>query len=150
LRIYKTIILPVILYGCETWSLTLREEHRLRVFQNKVLKRIFGPKRDEVTGGWRKLHNEELRDLYSLPGVIRIMKTKRMRWAGHVARIGGKRNAYRLLVGKPEGWRPLGRSRHMWVDLLEIGSGGVDWIGLARDRDEWRALVNAVMNLRVP
>jgi hypothetical protein len=149
MRIYKTIILPVGLYGCKTWSLTLREEHRLRVCENKVLRRIFGPKRDEVTGGWRKLHNEELRDLYSSPSIIRIMKSRRMRWAGHVARMGEKRNAYRLLVGK----RPLGRPTHRWVDnikmdLLEIGWGSVDWIG--QDRDKWRALVNAVMNLRIP
>jgi hypothetical protein len=88
MRIYKTIIFPVILYGCETWSLALREGHRLRVFENKVLKRIFGPKRDEVTGRWRKLHNEELRDLYTSPIIIRIIKSKRMRWAGHVARMG--------------------------------------------------------------
>jgi hypothetical protein len=88
MRIYKTIILPVILYGCKTWSLTLREEHRLRVFENKVLRRMFGPKRDEVTGGWRKLRNEELHDLYSSPSIIRIIKSKRVRWAGHVARIG--------------------------------------------------------------
>jgi hypothetical protein len=84
----KTIILPVVLYGCETWSLTLREEHSLSVFENRVLRRIFGTKRDEVTGEWRKLHNEELRDLYSLPSIIRIMKSRRMRWAGHVARMG--------------------------------------------------------------
>jgi hypothetical protein len=120
-----------------------------------VLKRIFGPKRDEVTGVWRKLHNEELRDLYSSPSIIRIMKSRRMRWVGHVARIGEKRNVYRLLMGKPEGKRPLGRPRRRWVDnikidLLEIGWGGVDWIRLAQDRDKWRALVNAVMNLRVP
>jgi hypothetical protein len=99
IRLYKTIILPVVLYGCETWSLTLRKEHKLRVFDNRVLRRIFGPKRDEVTGGWRKLHNEELRDLYSLPSIITIMKSRRMRWVGHVARMGEKRNAYRLLVG---------------------------------------------------
>jgi hypothetical protein len=90
MRIYKTKILPEILYGCETWSLTLREERRLRVFENNVLRRIFGPKRDEVTGGLRKLHNEELRDLYSSPSIIKIMKSGRMRWAGHVGRMGGK------------------------------------------------------------
>jgi hypothetical protein len=99
----KTIILRVILYGCETWSLTLREKHRLRVFENKVLRRIFGPKRDEVTREWRKLHNEVLRDSYSLPSIIILIKSRRMRWAGHVARMGEMRNAYRLLVGKPEG-----------------------------------------------
>jgi hypothetical protein len=100
IRIYKTIILPVVLYRCETWSLTLREEHRLRVFENRVLRSIFGPKRDEVTGEWRQLHNEELRDLYSSPSIIRIIKSWRMRWASHVARMGEKRNACRLLVGK--------------------------------------------------
>jgi hypothetical protein len=91
----------VVLYGCETWSLTLREEHSLRVFENRVLRRIFRPKRDKVTGEWRKLHNEELRDLYSSPSIIRIIKSRRMRWAGHVARMGEKINAYRLLVGNP-------------------------------------------------
>jgi hypothetical protein len=111
IRIYKTIILPVVLYGCETWSLTLKEEHRLRVFENRMLRRIFGPKRDEVMGEWRKLHNEDLRDLYSSPIKIRIIKSRRMRWAGHLARIGQKRNAYRLLVGKPEGKTPLGRPK---------------------------------------
>jgi hypothetical protein len=110
-RIYKTIILPVVLYGCETWSLTVRDEHKLRVFKNRVLRRIFGSKRDRVTGGWRKLHNEELHDLYSSPGIIRIIKLRRMRWAGHVARMGEERNVYRLLVGKTEGKRPLGRPR---------------------------------------
>jgi hypothetical protein len=120
-----------------------------------VLRRIFGPKRDEVTGGWRKLHNEELRDLYSSTNIIRIIKSRRMMWAGHVARMGEKINAYRLLVGKQEGKRPLERSRRRWVhnikmDLLEIGWGGVDWIGLAQDRNNWRDIVNAVMNLRDP
>jgi hypothetical protein len=141
----------VVLYGCKTWSLTLREEHRLRVFENKMLRRIFGPKRDEVTGGWRKLHNEELCELYSSPNIIKIIKSRRMRWAEHVARMREKRKAYWLLVGK----RPLGRPRRRWVnnikmDLLEIGWGSVDWIGLAQDRDKWRALVNAVMNLQIP
>jgi hypothetical protein len=126
------------------------------VFENRVLRRIFGPKRDEVTGEWRKLHNEELRDLYSPPSIIRIIKSRRMRWAGHVARMGEKRNADRLLVGKPEGKRPLGRRpRCRWVDnirrnLGEVGWGDVDCIGLAKDRNRWRAVVNSVLNLRVP
>jgi hypothetical protein len=143
-----------VLYGCETWSLRLSDEHRLRVFENRVLRRIFGPKRDEVTGEWRKLHNEELRDLYSSLSIISITKSRRMRWAGHVARMGEKRNAYRLLVGKPEGKRPLGRPRCRWVDnitmdLGEVGGGDVDWFDLAKDRNRWRALVNSVLNPRV-
>jgi hypothetical protein len=154
-RIYKTLILPVVLYGCETWSLTVREEYKLRVFENRVLRRIFGPKRDGVTGGWRKLHNEELHNLYSSPSIIRIIKARRMRWAGHLARMGEKRNVCRLLVGEPEGKRPLGRPRRRWIDnikmdLSEIVLSVVDWIGLAQDRYRWRALVNSVMNLRVP
>jgi hypothetical protein len=124
------------------------------VFENRVLSRIFGPKRDEVTGEWRPLHNEELHDLYSSPSIIRIIKSRRMRWTGHVARMGEKRNACRLLVGKPEGKRPLGRPRRRWVDIRmdlgEVGWGDVDWIGLAQDRNRWRALVNSVLNLRVP
>jgi hypothetical protein len=152
-KIYKTVILPV-LYGCETWSLTLREENRLRVFENRVLRRIFGPKRDEVTGELRKLHNEELHILYSFPNIIRQIKLRRTRWAGHVAHMGEERNVYRVLMGKPEGKRPLGRPRHSWedgikMDLREIGWGSADWIQLAQDRDQWRALVNTVMNLRV-
>jgi hypothetical protein len=108
IRIYKTIILPVVLYGCETLSLTLREEHRLRVFENRVL-RIFGPKRDEMKGDWRKVHKEGLHNLYSSPNirVIRMIRSRRMRWAGHVARMGKTKNAYWILVGKPEGKRPL-------------------------------------------
>jgi hypothetical protein len=102
IRIYKTIILPVVLYGCETWSLTLREKHRLRVFENRVLRRIFEPKKDEVTGEWRKLHNEKLRDLYASPSIIRIIKLRRTRWAGHVARMREKRSAY-VTGGKARG-----------------------------------------------
>jgi hypothetical protein len=101
-KIYRTRILPVVLNGCETWSLTLRKEHRLRVFENKVLRRIFGPKRDEVTGEWRKLHNDELHNLYSSPEISRQIKSRRMRWARHVARMGEERNVYRVLMGKPE------------------------------------------------
>jgi hypothetical protein len=97
------------------------------VFENRVLKRIFGPKRDEVTGGWRKLHNEELRDLYSSPSIIKIIKSRRMRWAGHIARMGEKRHAYRLLVGKPEGKRPIGRPRRRWVDNIRMNLGEVEW-----------------------
>jgi hypothetical protein len=116
MRIYETIILPVVLYGCETWSLTLREEHGLRVFENRVLWRIFGQKRDEVVGGWRKLHNEELQNLYCSPSIIRIIKW-RMRWAGLIAPMWEESNAYRILVGKPEGKRPCGRPtrRLRWI-----------------------------------
>jgi hypothetical protein len=150
-----TIIWPVVLYGCETWSLTLREEHRLRVFENRVLKRLFGAKRDEVTGECRKLRNEELHDLYSSPSIIRKINPRRTRWAGHVARMDEQKNACRLLVGKLEGKRPLGRPRRRWVDKIrmdlgEVGWGDVDWIGLAKDRNRWRAVVNSVLNLRVP
>ena len=152
LQIHK--ILPVVLYGCETWSLTLREERKLRVLEKRVLRRIFGPRRDEVTGEWRRLHNEELNDLYYSPNIVRVIKWKRMRWAGHVARMGEERGVYRVLVGKPEG-RPLERPRRRWVDnirmdLQEVGCGYMDWIGLAQDKGRWRTLVSAVMNLRVP
>jgi hypothetical protein len=102
IKIYKTVILPVVLYGCETWSLTLREEHRLRVFENKELRRIFGPKRKEDRS-WRKLHNDELHSLYSSPNIVRVIKSRRMRWAGHVARMGEGRDVYRILVGRLEG-----------------------------------------------
>jgi hypothetical protein len=115
-KIYKTIIVPVVLYGCETWSVTLREGHRLRVFGNRVLRGIFGPKRDEVTGERRKLHSGELHNLYSSPDIVRQIESRRMRWAGHVERMGEGRNLYRVLVGKPEGKIPLGRPRRRWED----------------------------------
>jgi len=134
--------------------MTLREERKLRVFENMVLRRIFGPRRDEVTGEWRRLHNEELSDLYSSPNIVRVIKSRRMRWAAHVARIGEETRVYRALVGKPEGNRPLGRPRIRWLDnirmdLQEVGCGCMDWIGLDQDRDRWRTLVSAVMNNRV-
>jgi hypothetical protein len=124
------------------------------VFENRVLIRIFGPKSEEVTGEWRKLHNEELHNLYSSPDIIRQVKSRRKRWAGHVVRMGEERKVYKVLVGKPEGKRPLERPRRRWedwnrMDFRDIGLGGVDWIRLAQDKDRWRAVVSAVMNLRV-
>ena len=139
LKIYKTLILPVVLYGCKTWSLTLREERRLSLFENRVLRRIFGPKRDEVTGEWRKPHNEELNDLYSSPNIVRVIKPRRNRWAVYVARMGEEKSVFKVLVGKPERKRPLGRPRRRWednfkMDLQEVGCGAMDWFELAPDR----------------
>ena len=130
------------------------EERKLRVFENMVLRRIFGPRRDEVMGEWRRLHNEELNDLYSSPIIVRVIKSRRMRWVGHVAHMGDERGVNGLLLVKPKGRRPLGRPRHRWVDnirmdLQDVRCGYMDWIGLAQDRDRWRTLVSALMNLRI-
>jgi hypothetical protein len=133
----------------------LLEERRLRLFENRVLRRIFGPKRDEVTGEWRELHNEELNDLYCSYNIVRVMKSGRIRRAGHLAHMGERRGVYRVLVWKPEGKRPLGRPRRRWednikMDLHEVGYVGMDWIKLFQDRDRWLAIVNVVTNLRFP
>jgi hypothetical protein len=150
-NIYKTIILPVS-YGCETWSLTLREEHRLRLFENRVQRRIFGPKRDEVMENGGSCTMRSL--IICTHPQISLGKSRRMRWAGHVARMGEERKVYKVFLGKPEGKGPLRRPRHRWEDgirmnLREIGLGGVDWIRLAQGRVWWRAVLSAVMNLRV-
>jgi hypothetical protein len=134
--------------------LTLREERRLRVFENRVL-RILGPKRDEVTREWRKLHNEELSDLYSSHTIVRVMMSRRIGWAGYIGHMVERRGVCRVLMGKPEGMRPLRRPRPIWednikMDLQEVGCGGKDWIEMAQERDRWWALLNVVVNLQFP
>jgi hypothetical protein len=153
IKIYNTVILPV-LYGCETWSLTLREEHRPGRFEKRVLRRIFGPKRQKDES-WRKLHNDELHSLYSSRNIVRVIKSRRMRWAGHVACMGEGRSFYIVLVGRPEGKSLLGRPRRRWedninMDLRETGIDGTNCIRLAHDWVQWRAFVNIVINPRVP
>jgi hypothetical protein len=143
-----------VLYGFETWSLTLREERGLNVFENRVLRKIFGPKSEEDVS-WIKLHNDELHSLYSSPNIVRVIKSMRMRWAGHVARMGEGSSVYRILVGRPQVKRPLGRRKRRWEDnikmgIREIGIDGANWIQLAQDRVQRRACVNTVMNLQVP
>jgi hypothetical protein len=153
IKTYRTIILSVVLCGCETWSPALREEHRLRVFENRVLRRIFGPKRDQVTGEWRKMHNGELHNLYSSPD-IKADQIKENEVGGACGTRGRGEKRVQGFYGKPEGKRPLERPKRRWengirMDLRENGWGGLEWIHLAQDRDRWRAVVNAVMNLRV-
>jgi hypothetical protein len=154
IKIYKTVIFLFVLYGCKTCSPTLREVQTLRIFENRVLRRIFVPKRKD-DGSWRKLHNDELHGLYSSPNIVRVTKSRRMRWAGHVAHMEEGRGVYRVLVWRPEGKRQLGRQRCRWednikIDLREIVIDGVKWIWLAQDRGQWRVFVIAVMNLWVP
>jgi hypothetical protein len=132
----------------------LKEEHRLRVFENRVLRRIFGPKREE-DASWRKVRNDELHSLYSSPNIFRVIKSRRMRWARRVARMGEGRGVYRILGGEPEGKRLLGRPGRKWEDnikiyLREIGINGANWIRLTQDSVRWRAFVNTVANVLVP
>jgi len=130
----------------------MREERRLKVFENRVLRRTFGSKRDEVTGEWRKLHNEELNDMHCSSNIVWVIKS-RIRWARHVVRMGEKRSVYSVLVGRPEGKKPLGRARRRWednikLDVQNVGCKSMDWVDLAQNRDRWWAIVNGVMNLR--
>jgi len=150
IKIYRTITLPVVLYGCETWSVELREELTVMVFRNTVLRRIFCPNRDKVTGEWIRLHNEELYDLYSSRNIL-VIKSRKT-WAGQV---GDMRGAYRVLLVGPEGKRPFGRARRVWEDNIKIGLHkvgwrGMEWVDMAEDGDRLQALLNAVMNRRVP
>ena len=153
IKIQRTMILPVVVYERETWSLTLRKKRRLRVFENWGLTTIFGPKRDEIKGEWKKLHNEDLKDLY-LPNITWVIKTRRNMWEGHVACMGKRRGLNRVLVEKSEGKSQLGRPRLRWdnikINLQEVGWRCMDWTDPAQNRDRWQALLNAVINLWVP
>ena len=153
IKIYKIIILPVVLYGCETCSLILREECRLRVFEKRILRRIFGHKRDRNGECWR-LHNEEHHSFHRSPNIVRVIKSRRLRWTGHVARMEESRCAFKILTGKPTGKRSLGRPRRRWedpirMDLEVIGINARNWVDSAQDRNYWRAVVDAALNLRV-
>jgi len=155
IKIYGTIILPVVLYGCETWWLTLTGECRLGVSENSVLRTIFGPKRDVVKWEWRRLHTEELNDLYFLPNIIQAIKLRRMTWVGYAACKEERRGACRVVVVKPEEQTPLGKPRRRWEDnikkdLQEAKWVDMDWIDLAQDRETRQTLVNAVMYLQFP
>ena len=152
IKLYRTVILSVVLYRCETWSLTMSEKNRLRAFEKRVLRKISGPKKDKVTGEWRRLYNKKLYTLYCSPNNIWVIKSRRMRWVGHVTCMKGRSGAYRVLVGRPRDKRPLGRPRHKWEDnikkdLHEVEWGGMDWIIQAQHRDRWQSLVNVVMSL---
>jgi len=151
IKIYKTLILPVALHGCETQFLILREERTLSVFGNRVLRKMFGPKREEVAGGWRR----QLHNLYVSLNINWMIKSRKMRWTEHVARMGDMRNEYKIFVVEPERKRPYRRPERRWegsitMDLREIGWVGVDWIHVAQDGDRWRDLVNTVINFQVP
>ena len=153
-KIHRNLIFPAVLYGSKTWSLTLMEESRPRANENRLLRRLFEPKRDEVTGEWRELHNEELNDLYCSPNIVRVIRSGRVCWVGLVARIGERRVVLRVLVGKPERKRPLRTPGRIWednikMDLQDVKRGVKNWIDLVQDRGRWQACVNVVMNLRV-
>ena len=152
IKINKIITFAVVLYGCETWSLILRDISNVKVSENRILRRIFGPKRD-ANGEWRRFHNEELHSLYRSPNV-RVIKSRRLRWAGHVARIEEDGSAFKILIGKRTGRRPLRRPWRIWevnirMNLKEIGVNARNWVDSAQDRDYWRNPVNAILNLRV-
>jgi hypothetical protein len=137
-HIYRTEVLPRVLYGREVWSLTLRKKHKLKVFENRMLRNIFGPYRDEVRREWRRVHNEEFYALYASPNIIGVIKSRKKTWAGHVARLWYKRGSYRVLVGRPDSKRPLGKRKRRWddiikLDLQDVGWGGMDWIAVAQD-----------------
>jgi hypothetical protein len=150
IKIYITIIFHV-LYDCDTWSPILTEKRTLRVSENRVLRRIHEPKQYEVIGVWRRLQNEGPHDLYSSLNIITVIKSRSTRWAGYVDSMGEKRGAYRVLIGKSEGKKPLGRPTRRWEDNIKLSEMvGTDWINLVQDRNSWQALVNAIMSLRVP